>query len=222
MDKIEGLNKLKSLLNKGAITKEEFELLKKDLLVQKNISTAQEGINTPIQTANNTQQNKQEKKPAVAKSTSGKSKKKRGFEERNGISQALLNLCIGTGIILGIVFWVRYDSFVAFLVTSILSIATGIIVVKVVPKLLSTNLLLLLTSAVIVLLIVFPIGDVQKASSTSNAGSSSSSSSTSSNQYCSKHSRMYNPDNAWGGCPDCKDAEFQKKLEPAMEKARRL
>ncbi len=35
------------------------------------------------------------------------------------------------------------------------------------------------------------------------SGEDSGSSGSSEYQYCSTHDRMYHPDNAWKGCPDC-------------------
>lgn len=56
----------------------------------------------------------------------------------------------------------------------------------------------------------------------SGSSGSSSSPSSSENQYCKKHDRMYNPNNAWKGCPQCVEEEDQKKMKNALEKSRRL
>lgn len=56
----------------------------------------------------------------------------------------------------------------------------------------------------------------------SGSSGSSSSPSSSENKYCSKHQRMYNPNNAYKGCPDCVKEQDQKTMEKALEKSRRL
>ena len=55
-----------------------------------------------------------------------------------------------------------------------------------------------------------------------SSGSSDSSSSSSEMQYCNKHDKMYNPNNAWKGCPDCAKEKDIKNTEKAREKFRRL
>jgi len=56
----------------------------------------------------------------------------------------------------------------------------------------------------------------------SGGSGSSSSPSSSEMQYCKKHDRWYNPNNAYGGCPDCVKEKDQKSMEKALEKSRRL
>lgn len=41
-------------------------------------------------------------------------------------------------------------------------------------------------------------------------------------KYCSKHGVMYDPNNAWKGCPKCKDEENQKAMQKSIDKARKL
>lgn len=81
-------------------------------------------------------------------------------------------------------------------------------------------MLLLSISLFMILLISIPIGGNNDTKSSSN--SSSVENSNSSMKYCSKHSRSYNPDNAWKGCPDCVNEQDQKAMEKALEKARHL
>ncbi len=47
--------------------------------------------------------------------------------------------------------------------------------------------------------------------------SSSSSASYYEPQYCKKHERMYNPNNAWGGCPECIEEEERENLKEAID-----
>lgn len=64
-----------------------------------------------------------------------------------------------------------------------------------------------LSVIVIGLFVLIAFGSGEESGS---SGSSSSSSSSSENQYCAKHQRMYNPNNAWHGCPDCVKEQDQK------------
>lgn len=70
--------------------------------------------------------------------------------------------------------------------------------------------------------LIWIIGSAIISPSSSSNNNSSASPSSSENRYCSKHGVMYNPNNAWKGCPKCVEEEDQKKMKKALEKSRRL
>ncbi len=55
-----------------------------------------------------------------------------------------------------------------------------------------------------------------------NSVNNNSSPSSSEYKYCEKHKRMYSPDNAYNGCPDCGKENWDKEVEKSAERARRL
>lgn len=170
MNKIEEIKKLKTLLDEGAITEDEFNSLKKGI-----ISTDAKA--KEILLNENSDLRNQKKEQLVAPDTNNKTfKKKVVYKERNENSvyknnstewednnTATLNLSKiswGFGLVLGIVFAFRYN-FYAFLLAIGLSIGASVAINKLVPKLLYRNISLGLLSVVLVLLIIYPIGNAR-------------------------------------------------------------
>lgn len=135
-------------------------------------------------------------------------------------SKLLLGLCVIAGFILGFVFSVRYEFSMALFITWLISIAIPIIICYHINIRFSKPLVLFIVLVFYFFLISVPIGKTYSSSDTYTGSPNSSSSSE--NQYCSKHKRMYNPNNAWHGCPDCAKEQDQKNMEKAIKKASRL
>lgn len=82
---------------------------------------------------------------------------------------------------------------------------------------LRSTIVLTIIPIIVIICLMFPSESSQQTPSSSSSASPSSDS-----KYCSKHNRMYNPNNAWGGCPQCVEEEDQKKYKNAIEKSKRL
>lgn len=139
MNKSDEIKKLKSLLDDGAITEEEFNTLKKNLISQYSESINAESENKSI---------KQNVRQSSIKNN-----------ERNALTASLYNIGRGLGIILGIVFWIRYESFIAFLISIILSIVGLFWINKIVLQVTKRNLFLGALNLLFLLLIIIPIGN---------------------------------------------------------------
>jgi hypothetical protein len=183
MNKIEEIQKLKSLLDQGAITQEEFDSLKKNIIsasVQAKDSIPNGSINidckekilleTPVTTqkiVKKTTGNKTNKTKAASNKRNEKTYSKSNsteWEAGNEVTTNLVKLSWAISIIIGIIFWVRYDSFIAFIFIAGLSIAASIAIPKLAPKLVHKNMFLGMLCIVMVLLIIFPIGNTSKLS----------------------------------------------------------
>jgi hypothetical protein len=220
MDTIEEIKKLKALLDQGAITTEEFNELKKKALSGETDSIESRKTNTSS-TQDNSGKVKEEitKKSSTVKKPIRKGKQSDRFQDYNEWTVHLSKIGFGLGLVSGIIFWVRYDSFIAFLLLIISSIALTIAIFRLIPKLKIRNLTLLVQSVVLILLILIPIGTIN---SMRGNGDNDSTSPNSETVYCSKHKIMYNPNNAWHGCPKCVEEEDQKSNEKARDKFRHL
>jgi hypothetical protein len=170
MNKIEEIKKLKSLLDEGAITQDEFDSLKKSI-----ISTETKAKDTLVNQNSNLTNEKQKQliKPDTGnktyrEKTDSKRKDENSAYKNNSTewednNEATLNLSRISwvfGLVLGIVFAFRYN-FYAFLLAIGLSIGASIAINRLVPKLLHRNMLLGGLSVVLLLLIIFPIGNAR-------------------------------------------------------------
>ena len=203
MEKMEEIRKLKSLLDQGAISEEEFSILKKRVLSSIQEIDAKKDLSAKAK--------KPPKKKVVSK----------GFEPGNEITVNLLKIALGLSLGAGVFFWIRYESFVAFIILALIGIGVSMAIPKLIPKLLLRNLLLGLVSVVMVLLIVFPIGGTSSSSSESSS-SHSSSIKTDDLVLCPIHHIYYDPNNSYKRCPKCVDDANNKAIDKAREKFNHL
>ena len=223
MDTIEEIKKLKALLDQGAITTVEFNELKKNVLSGETDSIESRKTNTSSTQDNSIKIQKEfKKKSSTGKKTIKKGKNPKGFQEPNEGTLWLIKICLGLGLLTAIIFWYRYDSFIAFLITAIISIALTMVSARLIFKLRLRNLTLAIQSVILFLLIIIPIGAINTLKQTNSGSVNESSSPSSETKYCSKHGVMYNPNNAWGGCPKCAEEADIKSNEKAREKFRHL
>lgn len=168
MDIIEDIKGLKNLLDQGAITEEEFNSLKKNILSKDtgknelNISSSQSSL---IETSVNEQKTEAESLKAPTAPTGSEITE---FEAGNETTIKIFKWGIGLCLLLGGVFWVRYDSLVAMLISAILSVTTVLLVTRKIAKVKTRNLTLGAISLALVLLMVVPVGE---RSSSGNSGS---------------------------------------------------
>jgi len=172
MEKIEEIRKLKALLDQGAINEEEFNSIKSELISKETdtrtskVSQTTSSLNKGDDMKNKTAAVSRtiEKPPVKTKSAK--------FEDGNATTVSLFKVILGLSVILGIVFWIRYDSFIAFIIATVISIGLAMAVARLfVPKLKPRNITLGILSAFLLLLIIFPIGAVNKSSSSSPSSS---------------------------------------------------
>ncbi len=98
----------------------------------------------------------------------------REFEAGNETTVNLFKMVLGLCVILGIIFWIRYDSFIAFIIVTVISIGLAMAVVRLlVPKLKARNIILGLFGVFLLLLILIPIGTDNNSSSNSKSTESS-------------------------------------------------
>lgn len=227
MDKIKEIIKLKELLEQGAITTEEFNSLKNKVLSGETDSTRSQQVVTTsviqdeILPAVKTKQKKATREPGKKSSTREKpvikGTQKEIFQEPGTGTIKLVKICLGLGVLLGIIFWYRYDSFIAFLGAAITSIALTLSVARLINKLISRNLVLVAQCIILFLLIIFPVGNVKNISA-SGSESSSSSSDASGLKLCPVHHVYYDP-NAYGDrCNMCVDEDNKAAIEKARKK----
>jgi hypothetical protein len=188
MDAIEEIKKLKALLDNGAITTEEFNELKKKVLSEETHSKEPQkpvtpssihkemlsgAINEPKKVSKETK-----KKSSTVKKPLKKGNPKEDFQEPNEATTKMFKACLVLDLLLGIIFWYRYDSIIAFLICLIISIPLTLITVRIIPKLSLRNLSLIAQIIILLLLIIIPIGNVNNTSSADSSSTSSTESST--------------------------------------------
>ncbi len=171
MGKLEELKKIKSLLDQGAITIEEFNTLKNRLLSPYEDSNS---LNREKETSSS--KNPQRSQKAVKKTSAKKSTKKKAtkekFEAGNEFTVSLLKIGLGLSVLTGIFFGYRYNGFVAFGIVVIVGIGFSLAIPRLVAKLVLRNILMGLNVIVLFLLLIFPIN----VDSNTNSGNTSSSS----------------------------------------------
>lgn len=216
MNTIEELKKLKSLFDQGAITQDEFDSLKKNiissgiqekdaLLNQKSNLKDEENVilesnNKTSKIAKpNTGGNKTKNTKAVSnkknENTSYKNNSTK-WEDNNNATLNLVNISRFFGLVLGLVFVFRYTNFFALVIPIGLSIGASIAIAKLIPKLLVRNISLGMLSVVLVLLISFPIGNTSfgKSKTSSNSSSENYSGTSTSTRTCAWCGKSYSGD----------------------------
>lgn len=219
MDTIEEIKKLKALLDKGAITDEEFSTLKKGVLSTNEVSETPKRKKVTSSPKTNQVNLSAVKKTSTNYKKPSRKKVAEGISETgNQITVNLLKIGIILSVITGIFFWIRYDRFFALLIVALIGIGASLAIPKLVPKVLVKNLLLGLVNVVLLLLLVFPIGNVESNAST-NSSQQGSGIDRSKMNYCSKHSLWYYKD---GKCPKCVDESIKESTEKIRKKFNRL
>ena len=185
MDLMEEIKKLKSLLDDGAISENEFKLLKKQVLYPVTDSNEPQKSSTPsaIQKEmldvgiddSNTIHRETKKKSPIIKKPIKKDNKSEEYQEGTEFTRILASLVIGAALLLSIVLWVRYDNFWIFLIVIALSILIPLRISKVTPIVSKRNLYLSLLVVIYAILIFVPIGKPNSVSSTSSEQSTESS-----------------------------------------------
>lgn len=155
IDEIKGL---KNLLDQGAISDEDFSFLKRKILSKDSgcpeykISSIQQSLKDV-----NTIEHITVSGTKKAKATSPKTVS-RAYEAGNQTTVKIFKGGLGLCLLLGVVFWVRYDSIRALLISITLSIACLLTVTRAVSGTKARNLSLGLTCILLILLISVPIG----------------------------------------------------------------
>lgn len=212
MNKIEELQKLKSLLDQGAINTEEFNSLKNKILHEKIEAVKSETkiLSQPI-VIDHTNSVALRKKP-TKKYVKKNIEITQEYQEGNSATQGLLGLGMIASLILSFVFWLRYDIVWLFFITLFSYVGSIYLIGKFIPKVLKRNIYLGTLLLVCIFLIAVPIGDISSSSGGSPSNSSSSSSTTN-YRYCAKHDRMWNPAGIDKECPDCFADRINKKVQ---------
>lgn len=158
MDIIEDLKGLKNLLDKGAITEEEFNSLKKKILSK---DTGKNELNTsssdsPLKETRITEQ-KPDAEPPKVETTAAESESTE-FEAGNGTTIKIFKWGLGLCLLLGGVFWARYDSIIAALISTVVSIGVVLFVTRKISRLRTRNITLGLISMALILVMVVPVG----------------------------------------------------------------
>src|SRR6056297_998142 len=170
MTKTDELLKLKNLLDKGAIDKEEFETLKNNLFKEESRDVKFSNKKT---TYSNSTEYKNKKK----------SKKNKSFEEGNDSTLTLFKFCLGLGFVTSMILGARYGNVAVFITFLILSIGVSILLARLVPKTKFRNLFLSLLLIFYILAVAVPIRDTV---SSSSSGSSYSEATYHKCQFCGK------------------------------------
>ena len=169
MDIVEELKRLKSLLDQGAITDGEFASLKKKVLA-KEASREEPKQHSSAPSAPKEQysdEREKEAEPSI-RATAVPESESSIFEAGNDITVKIFKWGLGLCLLLGVVFWVRYDSIAAMLVSAAMSVAALALVTRKVTRVKVRNVSLGVISLVIILLIIVPIGGT---GSSGNSGS---------------------------------------------------
>jgi hypothetical protein len=158
MDLIEEIKSLKNLLDQGAITEEEFNSLKKRILSKEsgnselNHSSLQPSPEETIITDQRPEPDSFNSKAADLKSGSGE------FEAGNETTVKIFKWGLVLCFLLGVVFWMRYDSILALLISIGISLTSVLFVSRKVLRVKTRNLTLGLICLVLILLMVVPVG----------------------------------------------------------------
>ena len=227
MNKIEEIQKLKSLLDQGAISQVEFDSLKKNILssgAQANESIPNENINATYQenifdeNAGNIKKNENLKTTSKTynKKTVNKSNSTE-WESGDGATSGLLKVCFLLSIIMGAYVGDKYGSFITFLIFAGLSIAVAKAIPKLTPRLTHKNLLLGVQTIALISLVIYFNKDYSTSSTYSSkspssvfqSGSSSSSSSSysSSTRTCSWCGKSYSGNGYYHLGNDCVEGD---------------
>lgn len=204
MTKLEEIQKLKSLFDQGAITQEEFDSIKKNIIsagveakesislrnanatYEENVFAGNAGDSTKIEYPSTT--NKTNNKKPYYRSIST------GREGNNGVTKFLLFICVSLSIVAGAYFGGdKYKSFIIFLIIAGFSIAVAYTIPKLTPKRLNRNLLLGLQAIVLILINIEAFENPIPFSPSYESGSSSGSSSSysSGSRTCSWCGKSY-------------------------------
>jgi hypothetical protein len=158
MDIIEDLKGIKNLLDAGAITGEEFNALKKKILSK---DTGWNKLENSLESSPIAEEKMTGKKvsvtPSINQITSAQTKPE-NYEEGNETTIKFFRFGVALGVLLSIIFWVRYGSFVVMIISAILSIGAILVVYRKILKVKSRNISLGLLSLLFLLLTVTPIG----------------------------------------------------------------
>jgi len=142
--------------------------LKIQLLSKKKESFIQEkSVNTTSVSYDEQKQTERTNPNTNYQSNSYKADPSEGFEAGIETAKKLFKYSIGLSVLVGIIFWYRYDSFLAFLIVTVVSISI-IYNLNKLNNFKQINYILGLIIAVLLILIIIPIGG--------NSGSSSSNS----------------------------------------------
>lgn len=196
MDIIEEIKKLKELFDQGAITEEEFQVLKKDILTKSGSSISSEESNTEqfIQKNESGKKNTEEAKSKKSQNKSVKGKrtkrnpKSKTTKKDSEWSAIFMGFGAIAGFVLGFVFGMRYDSFTVTLIIWGITIAAPLVIFFFMRVHFSKPLSLFLLFALYIILIAVPIGNVNPyfPDEVDNSYSPSSSSKTHTCSYCGK------------------------------------
>jgi hypothetical protein len=209
MYKIEELKKLKSLYDQGAISENEFTLLKKQI-----ISNQKESISSENSTNQNdllrTKRNNVLKKVSYINSeeTTIKKKQTNVWQEGNYATGIFLKTGLLFSVLAGLTIWYRYNFF-AFIIFTGISI-TGIVLLGKVKKVLTRNLYLGLISVGLLLLNIFPLNNNSNSSSSgsdSNSTISSGSSYSSETRTCSYCGKEFSGNGYYHLFDDCVEGD---------------
>lgn len=169
MDSIEEIKKFKSLLDQGAITQDEFTALKIQLLSKKPESFVQEkSVDTTSSSYDEQKQALGTKPLTNFQNTSYNEDPSEGFDAGIETAKKLFKFSIGLSVLVGIIFWYRYDSFIAFLIVTVVSISV-IYNLNKLNNFKQINYILGLIIAVLLILIIIPIGGNSGSSSTNSS-----------------------------------------------------
>lgn len=158
MDIIEDIKGLKNLLDKGAITEEEFNSLKKKILSK---DTGKNELNTSSSESPLKETRITDQKPDVESSkveTTAAESESTEFEAGNGTTIKIFKWGLGMCLLLGGVFWVRYDSIIAALISTVMSIGAVLFVSRKISRVRTRNITLGLISMALILVMVVPVG----------------------------------------------------------------
>ena len=154
MEKIEEIKKLKSLLDQGAISEEEFKILKDRLISSDEVSVIPEK-----KVSASAPKVSQSEKKVVKKPSAKKKAKNVGFEAANEFTLNLFKIGLALSALTGIIFWIRYENITALIIVAVLGIGLILAIPRTIPRLLHRNLLLALVNIGLLLLIIYPIGN---------------------------------------------------------------
>ena len=158
MDIIEEIKKLKTLLDQGAISHEEFETLKQKVLSNKSQSIkTKPQVSSSSSTQSKLNANKNSNSSNNAIQVDGETNAN-GFEAGNEKTAKLLKYCLWLSLILGFVFAGRYESVIAFLIALAISVSITLVISGLIPKLNQRNFLLGVLLIFYILMVFIPIG----------------------------------------------------------------
>lgn len=173
MDQIEELVRLKTLLDKGAITEEEFNFLKKKIINQTGeqpVPKTSEAVRPVVEKKISPQKDEIPQKekinsPEITVKTETPAADKTEYETGTEMTGNLAKIGIGILLILVVVFWVRYKSFIIAIITGIVLFGTLYLNGEFTKKVKRRNLNIGIVILVSLLLILIPVGKKAESSS---------------------------------------------------------